>query len=119
MIVGIKIRAGYSRASDTDCYADYHAHRDPNRNAHRGTDCYADGYAYADAGPDVVCEAMDLKDVKYNYTGGHKGAGWKGDVKFMSLAVDKIISTGWMYKLNSRQTLEKAVREIISDLEES
>lgn len=69
--------------------------------------------------PDIVCEAMELKDVKYNYTGGHKGAGWKGDVKFMSLSVDKIISTGWMYKLNSRQTLEKAVREIISDLEES
>ncbi|MGA1822432.1 MAG: NAD-dependent epimerase/dehydratase family protein [Thermoplasmatota archaeon] len=66
--------------------------------------------------PDIVCEAMGLEDVKYNYTGGHKGAGWKGDVKFMSLSVDKIISTGWMYKLNSRQTLEKAVREIIADL---
>jgi len=66
--------------------------------------------------PDIVCDALDLTDVEYRYTGGHKGAGWKGDVKFMSLAVDKIISTGWMYKLNSRQTLEKAVREIISDL---
>jgi len=35
----------------------------------------------------------------------------------MSLAVDKILATGWQYKLNSTQTLEKAVREIISDLE--
>jgi UDP-glucose 4-epimerase len=67
--------------------------------------------------PDIVCEAMDLKNVQYKYTGGHRGAGWKGDVKFMSLSVDKIISTGWMYKLNSRQTLERAIREIISDLE--
>lgn len=67
--------------------------------------------------PDVVSEAMGLDEVEYVYTGGHKGAGWKGDVKFMSLAVDKIISTGWEYKLNSRQTLERAIREIISDLE--
>lgn len=67
--------------------------------------------------PGIVTEAMGLQDVQYNYTGGHKGAGWKGDVKFMSLAVDKILSTGWKYRLNSTQTLEKAVREIISDLE--
>ena len=66
--------------------------------------------------PDIVCEAMGLDDVEYVYTGGHKGAGWKGDVKFMSLAVDKIISTGWMYELNSRETLERAIREIIEDL---
>jgi UDP-glucose 4-epimerase len=67
--------------------------------------------------PDIVTEAMGLRDVDYVFTGGHKGAGWKGDVKFMSLAVDKIIETGWMYELNSRQTLEKAVREIIAELE--
>jgi UDP-glucose 4-epimerase len=66
--------------------------------------------------PDIVCDAMDLDGVEYVYTGGHKGAGWKGDVKFMSLAVDKIISTGWMYELNSRETLERAIREIIEDL---
>ena len=66
--------------------------------------------------PDIVCNAMGLEDVEYVYTGGHKGAGWKGDVKFMSLAVDKIISTGWMYKLNSKETLERAIREIIEDL---
>ncbi len=66
--------------------------------------------------PEIVTEAMGLQNVEMVYTGGHKGAGWKGDVKFMTLAVDKIISTGWMYDLNSRQTLEKAVREIISAL---
>ncbi|MEA3557930.1 MAG: UDP-glucose 4-epimerase, partial [Candidatus Thermoplasmatota archaeon] len=68
--------------------------------------------------PDVVSEAMGLDEVEYVYTGGHKGAGWKGDVKFMSLAVDKILATGWNFKLNSRQTLEKAIREIISDLQD-
>lgn len=67
--------------------------------------------------PDVVVEAMGLDNVRYNYTGGHRGAGWKGDVKFMSLAVDKIKATGWNYRLNSRETLERAIREIIGDIE--
>ena len=67
--------------------------------------------------PDVVSDAMGLDDVEYVYTGGHKGAGWKGDVKFMSLAVDKILATGWNFKLNSRQTLDRAIREIIADLQ--
>ena len=67
--------------------------------------------------PDIVTGAMGLKDVDYVFTGGHKGAGWKGDVKFMSLAVDKIIETGWMYKLNSHETLERAIREIIAEME--
>jgi UDP-glucose 4-epimerase len=74
-------------------------------------------YAVINQIPGIVSEAMGLENVEYHYTGGHKGAGWKGDVKFMSLAVDKILATGWQYKLNSTQTLEKAVREIISDLE--
>jgi UDP-glucose 4-epimerase len=74
-------------------------------------------YAVINQIPGIVTEAMGLENVEYVYTGGHKGAGWKGDVKFMSLAVDKILATGWQYKLNSTQTLEKAVREIISDLE--
>ncbi len=74
-------------------------------------------YAVINQIPGIVTEAMGLKDVEFHYTGGHKGAGWKGDVKFMSLAVDKILATGWKYELNSTQTLEKAVREIISDLE--
>ncbi len=68
--------------------------------------------------PQIVVEAMELDNVEFVYTGGHKGAGWKGDVKFMSLAVDKIISTGWEYDLDSKQTLELAIREIISDLKE-
>jgi UDP-glucose 4-epimerase len=69
--------------------------------------------------PGVVTEAMGLTGVEYVYTGGHKGAGWKGDVKYMSLAVDKILATGWTYRYNSKQSLEKAVREIIIDLERS
>ncbi|MFW3146933.1 MAG: NAD-dependent epimerase/dehydratase family protein [Thermoplasmatota archaeon] len=67
--------------------------------------------------PDIVTKAMGLKGVRYHYTGGHRGAGWKGDVKYMSLAVDKILKTGWNYNFNSKESLEKAVREIIEELE--
>lgn len=67
--------------------------------------------------PEIVVEALGLENVEFVYTGGHKGAGWKGDVKFMSLGIDKIRRTGWNYDLNSRETLERAIREIISDLE--
>jgi len=76
-----------------------------------------DDYAVVNQIPGIVTEAMGLDDVEFHYTGGHKGAGWKGDVKFMSLAVDKIMGTGWKYRYNSVETLKLAVREIISDLE--
>jgi len=76
-----------------------------------------DGFAVINQIPGIVTEAMGLENVDFHYTGGHKGAGWKGDVKYMSLAVDKILATGWQYRYDSVQTLEKAVREIISDLE--
>ncbi|MGA1793388.1 MAG: NAD-dependent epimerase/dehydratase family protein [Thermoplasmatota archaeon] len=76
-----------------------------------------DDYAVINQIPGIVTEAMGLEDVEFHYTGGHKGAGWKGDVKYMSLAIDKIKATGWGYRYNSVETLKLAVREIISDLE--
>ena len=38
---------------------------------------------------------MGLKNVKYNYTGGVGGRGWKGDIKITHLAIDKLMATGW------------------------
>ncbi|MBN1390303.1 MAG: NAD-dependent epimerase/dehydratase family protein [Candidatus Thermoplasmatota archaeon] len=69
--------------------------------------------------PLIIIEAMGLKDVEVYYTGGHKGAGWKGDVKFMSLAVNKILATGWEFRYDSIESLKKAAKEIISDQEAS
>ena len=57
---------------------------------------------------------MGLKNVQYVFTGGvDDGRGWKGDVKFMLLNIDKIKKLGWKPKLNSRQAVEKAVEEIL------
>ncbi|MDX1611737.1 MAG: NAD-dependent epimerase/dehydratase family protein [Candidatus Thermoplasmatota archaeon] len=45
---------------------------------------------------DLVCEAMGLEDVTYDYTGGVDGGrGWKGDVKRMLLANDRLKKLGW------------------------
>jgi len=65
---------------------------------------------------DVVLQGMGLTRAKKVFTGGHKGAGWKGDVKFMSLSIAKMKATGWGYRYNSRQSLEKALEEILSDI---
>ncbi|MEM2440509.1 MAG: NAD-dependent epimerase/dehydratase family protein [Candidatus Bathyarchaeia archaeon] len=63
---------------------------------------------------DIVCRKMGLKNVQYVFTGGVDGGrGWKGDVKFMLLSIDKIKKLGWKPKLNSRQAVEKAVEEIL------
>ncbi len=66
--------------------------------------------------PDIVVKAMGLNGVRYDYTGGHKGAGWKGDVKYMSLDIKKLLSTGWTYHHDSRGSLEKAASEIFKEL---
>jgi len=63
---------------------------------------------------DIVCEKMGLSNVQYIFTGGVDGGrGWKGDVKFMLLNVNKLKKLGWKPKLNSRQAVEKAVEEIL------
>ena len=65
---------------------------------------------------DIICQEMDLRDVKYVYTGGVDGGrGWKGDVKVMLLSIEKIKSLGWKPKLNSRQAVERTVKAILHE----
>lgn len=45
---------------------------------------------------DLVCDAMGLEDVAYEYTGGVEGGGgWKGDVKKMRLGIETLNELGW------------------------
>jgi Nucleoside-diphosphate-sugar epimerases len=65
---------------------------------------------------DIVCIKMGLKGVQYMFTGGVDGGrGWKGDVKFMQLSIDKLKKLGWKPKLNSRQAIERAAEEILRE----
>jgi len=67
---------------------------------------------------DLVCEAMGLEDVDYEYTGGVEGGGgWKGDVKRMRLAIPTLEKLGWEPELSSDEavhtTAEWMAEEVI------
>ncbi|MCW4020971.1 MAG: NAD-dependent epimerase/dehydratase family protein [Candidatus Bathyarchaeota archaeon] len=62
----------------------------------------------------IVVEEMCLKDVSFRFTGGVDGGrGWKGDVKYMLLAIKKLKSLGWKPKLNSSQAVRATARSIL------
>jgi len=42
---------------------------------------------------DILCKQLDLKTVKYTFTGGERG--WLGDSPFVHLDISKIVSLGW------------------------
>lgn len=63
---------------------------------------------------DIVTSEMGLLDVAYHWTGGvDDGRGWKGDVRQMQLAVEKLRSTGWTPKYDSGGAVRVAVKELL------
>jgi UDP-glucose 4-epimerase len=56
----------------------------------------------------MVTEAMGLKGVRYEYTGGE--GGWPGDVPRFRLDVTRINQLGWHAKRNSAQAVEIAIQ---------
>jgi UDP-glucose 4-epimerase len=64
---------------------------------------------------DVVVEKMKLEGVRYMYTGGIDGRGWRGDVKTMLLSIEAIEKLGWTPRHNSRQSIEAAVEALLKN----
>lgn len=63
---------------------------------------------------DVVCRAMDLEDVKYDWTGGvDDGRGWKGDIKTMLLDVEKMKALGWSPKYGSEEAVRLTAESLV------
>lgn len=63
----------------------------------------------------IVTHEMKLENVNFHFTGGvNGGRGWKGDVKNMHLAVNKLLKTGWKPKYNSEQAIRLATQAILS-----
>jgi len=58
---------------------------------------------------DIVCDEMGLTP-KYKFTGGDRG--WPGDMPRISLAVDKVFSTGWRPKMDCETAIRRTVREL-------
>ena len=59
---------------------------------------------------EIVINEMGLKNIKFNYTGGDRG--WKGDVPVVRFNLDKINKLDWKAKYNSKQAIQKSVREM-------
>jgi UDP-glucose 4-epimerase len=64
----------------------------------------------------IVTEEMGLKGVSYRFTGGVDGGrGWKGDVKYMLLSIEKLKALGWRPKLNSAEAVRKTARMLLEN----
>lgn len=57
----------------------------------------------------IVSGEMNLRKVKYVYSGGKRG--WKGDVPVVRLETGKIRKYGWKPKFGSREAVIRAARE--------
>ena len=60
---------------------------------------------------EIVTEEMNLKDVKFNYTGGKRG--WKGDVPHFQFDISKITTLGWKPTHNSDEAVRKATQTVL------
>jgi UDP-glucose 4-epimerase len=60
---------------------------------------------------ELLCDAMDLTDVQFNYTGNDRG--WKGDVPKMKLDVSQLKSSGFCAKKTSDEAVQTAIEAIL------
>ncbi len=64
----------------------------------------------------AVIAEMGLKDVVLKTTGGVDGGrGWKGDVKLMRLAIDRLQKSGWEPKFASEAAIRDTTKALIAD----
>ena len=66
---------------------------------------------------EMVVERMDLKEVRYTYTGTE--GGWPGDVPRFRLEVSKLSELGWTAKRNSEQAVAQAINAIYKQVMEA
>jgi UDP-glucose 4-epimerase len=63
---------------------------------------------------DIVADEMGLKNVKYAYTGGHRG--WPGDIIRSQLDASRLKKLGWKARHNSSQAVRMTVRELLKEI---
>ncbi len=62
----------------------------------------------------LVIDAMNLKNVVLQFTGGiNGGRGWRGDVKKMLLDVTKLESLGWKNMYHSTDAIRQTIRALL------
>lgn len=65
----------------------------------------------------TVVDEMGLENVKFEFTGGIEGRGWKGDVKVAHLGIDKLKGTGWKNRYSSDESVKVAVTETLRQIQ--
>jgi UDP-glucose 4-epimerase len=60
---------------------------------------------------DIVCEEMELKNVKYKYSGGSRG--WRGDAPYVHFNIDKVKQLGWSPKYTSDGAVRVAAGRLL------
>jgi len=73
-----------------------------------------EGATSVDTIADGVVEALGLKDVTYNHTGGKRG--WVGDVPQVRLSTEKMAALGWKASLDSDSAMRKAAQVLVDQL---
>ncbi len=56
---------------------------------------------------DILCETLELKDVKYTFEGGARG--WKGDTPFVHLDIARIRALGWEPRYSVHDTIKATI----------
>lgn len=63
---------------------------------------------------EIIVEEMGLENVEFKYTGGKRG--WKGDVPFFQLGIDKVKKLGWEPELSSDDAVRKATQYLLVNI---
>jgi len=62
---------------------------------------------------EIICEEIKVKPrFRFNNVLGD-GRGWRGDVKYMNLSVERLMSLGWKPTLTSEEAIRQGCREIL------
>jgi UDP-glucose 4-epimerase len=61
----------------------------------------------------IVVEEMELKDVKFKYTGGQRG--WPGDAPYVMFDTTKMAKLGWQAKHTSDEAVRIAARRLLGE----
>lgn len=61
---------------------------------------------------DIVCNALNLKDIEYEFTSGNRG--WKGDVPNFQYDLSKIHNHGWNARFTSNEAVKLTVENVIN-----
>ena len=63
---------------------------------------------------EIVVEEMNLKNVKFKYTGSNRG--WKGDIPKIMISIDKLTALGWKPKYCSAEAVRSTTKMLIKEV---